>query len=162
MNKTLTALALGLLTASASSAFAQPPGFGPGAGYGPCGGANCPWAQGGAPRGPMNSGDPAQVKVERMAARLNLTAEQKAQIEPIIRERQEMRTAQQNAMREQVARILTPEQIAQFDQMRAQRGGGRKGGGGGPCWGGSGSGPGAGYGYGPGMGYGPGGALPSE
>jgi Spy/CpxP family protein refolding chaperone len=162
MNKTLAALALGLLTASASSAFAQPPGYGPGAGYGPCGGANCPWAQGGAPRGPMNAGDPAQAKVERMAARLNLTPEQKAQIEPIIRERQEMRTAQQNAMREQMARILTPEQIAQFDQMRAQRGGGRRGGGGGPCWGGAGFGPGAGYGYGPGMGYGPGASLPSE
>jgi hypothetical protein len=156
MNKNLTRIAFGIATLTATSAFSQGLGYGPGSGYGPCGagGPNCPWAQG-APRGAAPatpSVDPVDVRLERMAARLNLTADQKARIEPILRERQALRLAQQQAMREQMARILTPDQLAQFDQMRAQGGMGR---GGGPrCGGWRGFGPGAGYGYGPGTGPG--------
>ncbi len=149
MNKTLTTIAVGILTLTAASAFAQGPGYGRGMGYGPCGGAgvNCPWAQGGAPAATQGAvpADPVAAKLDRMAARLNLSPEQKAQLEPILRERQAMRAAQQQAVREQVARVLTPEQLAQFDQMRAQGGMGRGGGGG--CLG-------PGYGWGPGRGYG--------
>lgn len=157
MNKNLTRIAFGIATLTAASAFAQGPGYGPGSGYGPCGmgGPNCPWAQGD-PRGAVPavtpSGDPVSFKLERMAARLNLSADQKARIEPILRERQTMRLAQQQAMREQMARILNPDQLAQFDQMRTQGGMGR---GGGPrCGGWRGFGPAGGYGYGPGAGLG--------
>lgn len=155
MNKTLTRIASGLLALSAATASAQGPAFGPGMGYGPCGGpgVNCPWGQGG-PRGAAPGAlpaDPVKDRLDRMGLRLNLSPEQKAQLEPIFREREAMRTAQRQVMREQAARILTPEQLAQFDQMRAQGGMGRGGGG---CGGGRGFGP--GYGYGPGAGWGAG------
>lgn len=163
MNKTLTSIALGILTMSAATAFAQGPGYGRGPGYGPCGGGfNCPWAQGGAPAAApvAPSADPVKAKLDRMSLRLNLSPEQQAQLEPILRERQAMRAAQQQAMRDKMARILTPEQLAQFDQMRAQ--GGMGPGGGGRCGGGRGFGAGPGYGFGPGTGYGGRPAAPAQ
>ena len=63
------------------------------------------------------------ARLERMAWRLNLTPEQKAKLEPILRQRDEMRTAQRQAMRQEIAGILTPEQLAQFEQMGPGRGG---------------------------------------
>lgn len=159
MNKTIPAIALAVTTAAAASAFAQPPGWGQGPDYGPCGGlgANCPRAQGLAPgpqAGPSTSEDWATSRVERMAARLDLTAEQKDKLATIFRERQAMRDAQRQAMHDQIAAILTPEQRAQFDRMQGQRGMGRRGGG--PGWGGPGPGYGRGMGYGRGPGYAPG------
>lgn len=157
MSKTLTRILFGIATLSAAAALAQGPGVGPGPGYRPCGapGANCPWAQGGpkgAAQGTTLAIDPVKARMDRMGARLSLSAEQKAQIEPILRERLAMRATQQQAMREQMARILTPDQLVQLDQMRSQGGMGR--GGGGRCGGWRGFGPGAGYGYGPGTAFG--------
>lgn len=141
MNKTkIAALTLiSLLTAGTALAQQAGPGFGPGAQGGPC-----PRGQG-MGRGAWNDGgDRAANQLERMAWRLNLTAEQKAKLEPILRQRDEMRTAQRQAMRQQIAGILTPEQRAQFEQMGPGRGG-RMGRGPGP-----GRGPGMGQGGGQG------------
>lgn len=59
-------------------------------------------------------GDLVAAHLDPMARRLNLTSEQKAKLEPIIRQRQ--------AVRDEVAVIPTPGQIAQFDQMGPGRG----------------------------------------
>ncbi|HSQ07889.1 MAG TPA: hypothetical protein VLM84_09390 [Chromatiaceae bacterium] len=67
-------------------------------------------------------GDLVAAHLDPMARRLNLTSEQKAKLEPIIRQRQELRAAQRQAVRDEVAVILTPGQIAQFDQMGPGRG----------------------------------------
>lgn len=136
--RTLTATATGIAVLATTVALAQPPGYGPGPGYGPA-------AQ-------TAPGDWAQARLDRMAWRLSLTEEQKARLKPILEERQALRTAQRTAMRNQLAEILTPQQVAQFDQMRGQRGGRRFGAG--PCRGG-GPGFGRGGGYGPGPGFGP-------
>ncbi len=137
--RTLVASAIGIAAVAATVALAQPPGYGPGPGYAPqaqTAGSSVDWAQ---------------ARLDRMAWRLNLTEEQKAKLKPIFEERQALRTAQRQAMRKQLAEVLTPAQLAQWDQMRGQRGSRRFGRG--PC-GGQGFGP--GRGYGPGMGYGPG------
>jgi Spy/CpxP family protein refolding chaperone len=134
MNSTLTARTtlFAILAAAglaAGTAVAQQPGYGPG--YGPC------WRAQGMGRGAnWDSGDWVQSRLDRMALRLNLTAEQKAKLEPILRQRQELRATQQAAMRQDIAAILTPEQRAQFEQIGPGRGG----------W----MGRGAGYGAGPG------------
>jgi Spy/CpxP family protein refolding chaperone len=70
-----------------------------------------------------NGGDPVAGQLDRMTWRLNLTADQKARLEPILRKRDELRNAQRQAMREEVAAILTPEQITQFERMGPSRGG---------------------------------------
>ena len=92
-------------------------------------------------RGGWNDGgDRTANQLERMAWRLNLTPEQRAKLEPILRQRDEMRTVQRQAMRQEIAGILTPEQLAQFEQMGPGRGG----------WMGPGMGPGMGQGGGQG------------
>jgi Spy/CpxP family protein refolding chaperone len=151
--RTLLASAIGIAALAATVALAQPPAPGPAAGTGPV---------------PPTATTPdwAQARIDRMGWRLNLTPEQKTKLKPIFEQRQALRNAQRQAMRKQVAQILTPAQLAQWDQMRAQRGLRR---GAGPCRGGRGFGPGQGYGlghgygpgrgYGPGMGYGPGAGL---
>jgi len=147
--RTLLGSAIGIAALAATVALAQPPAPGPAAGTGPA-----------PPTG--TTPDWAQVRIDRMGWRLNLTPEQKAKLKPIFEQRQALRNAQRQAMRKQMAQILTPAQLAQWDQMRAQRGWRR---GGGPCRGGQGFGPGRGYGRGrgygpgPGMGYGPGAGL---
>jgi Spy/CpxP family protein refolding chaperone len=79
-----------------------------------------PWP---CPRGGMGrggwygAGDRTQAHLERMAWRLNLTEEQKAKLEPILRQRDETRAARRQAMRNEIAAILTPDQVAQFDRM---------------------------------------------
>lgn len=160
MNKTIPAIALAMMTAAAT-AYAQPPGWGQGPDYQPRGGlgANCVRGQGfgpGAQTGQGGSDDWTAARIDRMGVRLNLSAEQKEKLTAIFRERQAMRNAQRQVMHDQIAAILTPEQLAQFDQMRGQGGMGRRGGG--PGWGGPGpgAGPGPGPGSGPGPGYGPG------
>lgn len=132
MNSTLTARTtlFAILTAAglaAGTAVAQQPGYGPG--FGPCA-----RAQGMGPWSNWGNGDWVQNRLDRMALRLNLSPEQKARLEPILRQRQELRMAQQASMRQDIAAILTPEQRAQFEQM----------------------GPGRGRGMGRGMGYGAG------
>jgi Spy/CpxP family protein refolding chaperone len=131
--RTLVASAIGIAALAATIALAQPPGYGPGPGYAP-------------PAQPAGgTGDWAQGRLDRMAWRLNLTGEQKAKLKPIFEEREALRAAQRQAMRKQLAEVLTPAQLAQWDQMRGQRRGPRRGRR--PC---------AGKGFGPGPGYGPG------
>ncbi len=101
-------------------------------GYGPCA-----RAQGMGPKPSWGNGDWAQNRLDRMAMRLNLSPDQKAHLEPILRQRQELRAAQQAAMRQEIAAILTPEQRAQFEQMgpgQGRRMGRGMGYGGGPGW----------------------------
>lgn len=129
MNKstTLTLIAIlsgGALLAGAGGALAQQsaPGYGPGYGAG-AQGAPCPRG-GGKGSGRWNGGgDAVASHLDRMATRLNLTEEQKAKLEPILRQRDEMRRVQRQQMRDEVAAILTPEQLAQFEQMGRGRGG---------------------------------------
>jgi Spy/CpxP family protein refolding chaperone len=143
MNKTLIAILSTAILLAAGTATAQQSGPGPGPGSGPC-----TWGQGMGRRGGAERwADPDQAveaQLERMTWRLNLTADQKARLEPILRERQEMRAAQRQAMRDQIAAVLTPEQLAQFDQMGPRRGGRM------------------GAGRGPGMGRGPGWNAPAS
>jgi Spy/CpxP family protein refolding chaperone len=135
--RTLIASAIGIAVLSATIALAQPSQYGPEPGYGP-------------PAQPTSSGgDWAQARLDRMAWRLNLTDEQKATLKPIFEEREAVRAAQREAMRKQLAAVLTPAQLAQWDQMRGQRSGPRRGRR--PCTG-KGFGPGPGYGPGPGFG----------
>jgi Spy/CpxP family protein refolding chaperone len=133
--------AIGIAVLAATAALAQPPAPAPAAGIGPV---------------PPSSTTPdwAQTRLDRMAWRLSLTPEQKAKLKPIFEQRQALRNAQRQAMRKQIAQILTPAQLAQWDQRRSQHGWRR---GGGPCRGRQGFGP--GRGYGPGMGYGRGAGL---
>jgi Spy/CpxP family protein refolding chaperone len=79
-----------------------------------------PWPcpRGGMGRGGWSAaGDRTQAHLDRMAWRLSLTAEQKAKLEPILRQREETRAAQRQAMRNEIAALLTPDQLAQFDRM---------------------------------------------
>lgn len=59
--------------------------------------------------------------VDYMAERLDLTAEQKAQVEKIYAEQREKREAMRGQVHEQIRAVLTDEQKAQFDQFRANR-----------------------------------------
>jgi Spy/CpxP family protein refolding chaperone len=141
--RTLIAAALGVASVAATVALAQPPAAGPG---------SAPPAQ-----ATSTNYDWVQARLDRMAWRFNLTDEQKAKLKPILEEREALRTTQRQAMREKLAQVLTPAQLAQWDQMQARRGWHRGGKfGRGPCGGGQGFGGGPGRGYGPGMGYGPG------
>jgi len=131
--RTFAASAIGIAALAATIALAQPPGYTAGPGYGrsaQSAGSNVDWVQ---------------TRLDRMAWRLNLTDEQKAKLKPIFEQRKVLRTAQRQAMRNQLAEVLSPAQLAQWDQMRGQRSGTRRGRG--PC---------AGQGFGPGSGYGPG------
>ncbi len=147
MNKTLIAILSAGALLAAGTTLAQQAGPGPGYGPGPQGG---PCQRGGGMgRGGWNGdGDRVAAQLDRMAWRLNLTPEQKARLEPIVRQSQELRAAQRQAMRDEMAAVLTPEQLAQWDQMGPGRGG-RMGRGFGP-----GGGQGGGQGGGPGMGRG--------
>jgi Spy/CpxP family protein refolding chaperone len=82
----------------------------------------CPWRQGQGRGGWNGTGDRVASQMDRMAWRLNLTADQKARLEPILRKREELRTAQRQAMRQEIAAILTPEQLTLFEQMGPGRG----------------------------------------
>lgn len=136
MNKssTLTLIAIlsgGVLLAGVGNSMAQQPAPGYGA---DAQGAPCP--RGGWGRGSWNGpGDAVANRLDRMAWRLNLTEEQKAKLEPILRQRDELRRIQRQQMRDEIAAILTPEQLAEFEQMGPGRGG-RMGRGMGPGMGG--------------------------
>jgi Spy/CpxP family protein refolding chaperone len=138
MNKTATLTLIAIISSgalmAAGSSLAQQAGPAYGSGYGPgAQGAPCPRGGRMGPGGWNGSADPVAARLDRMAWRLNLTDAQKAKLEPILRQRQELRTAQRQQMRNEVAAILTPEQLAQFDQMGPGRGG-RMGRAMGPGW----------------------------
>jgi len=163
MKKTIAALAIGIMTAASVAVLAQPPGWGYGPGYGQ---ATATTGQPGPGygRGPGRGmrGEPAQRiagRVDYLADQLNLSADQKSEVTAILEEQRAKRMGMRGETHDRIAAVLTDEQRAKFDQIRANRGKGRPGVG--PGMGrGMGYGPGPGYGrgvgYGPGPGYGPG------
>jgi Spy/CpxP family protein refolding chaperone len=151
MNKTITALAIGIMTAASTAVLAQPPGWGYGPGYGQAP-ATAAQPGPGYGRGPgwSGRGDPAQRiagRVDYLTDQLNLSADQKTKITSILEEQRAKRTGMRGETHDRIAAVLNDEQRAKFDQM--------KGAGRGPGMG-RGMGKGPGPGYGPGMGYGPG------
>ena len=147
MKKILTAIAFSVMTATAITAAAQPPDCG-GRGQGPCyqqgpGAGYGPGRQG----GKVSAEDRINRRVERMATRLKLTDEQKAQVKTILQEEDNKLAATWKETHDRIAGVLTDEQRTQFEQVRAQRGPGGKGQGRGP-----GKGPGPGDGQGPAVG----------
>ena len=148
MKKLFTALAFSVLTATAITAAAQSSDCGVGRGLSPC------YQQGpGAGYGPGRQGGQVSVedridrRVGRLTARLNLSNEQQAQVRTILQEQSGKGAASWEETHNRIAGVLTDEQRAQFEQWRAQRGGGGRGMGRGPGYG-----PGAGYGRSPGVG----------
>jgi len=157
MKKTLIASALGLMAMSATLTAQACGCFGPGQGPGRCSMMQADPYLGGGGRGPrgVNPGGGIDSHLARMTAMLGLSPEQQNEMRAILEAqeatRQAMRGAMQDAMREQVDAILTPEQRVQHHQLmqaRDQSFGGR---GGGRC----GHGRGPGQGWGPGAGFGP-------
>jgi Spy/CpxP family protein refolding chaperone len=153
MKNILTAIALGIMTATGVSALAQTaaPGYGPGLQQG----ADPAIQQGqGYGRGPGmrgGRGNPAQRiqrRLERMSEYLELNESQKTQVKDILEEQHAKRMSMRAETHSQISAVLDEQQRAKFDQMRAQRGKGRPGCG----WGRRGG----GQGYGPGTGIGPG------
>jgi len=145
MKKILTAIAFSVMTATAITAAAQPPDCGMGRGQEPCyqqgpGAGYGPGRQG----GKVSAEDRINRRVERMATRLKLTDEQKAQVKTILQEEDNKLAATWKETHDRIAGVLTDEQRAQFEQWRAQRGPGGKGPGRGP-----GKGPSPGDGQGP-------------
>ena len=145
MNKTIAAIAFGIITATAATAaLAQAPGWG----SGPCYRQGAPvGAQPGTGYGPGRMmgmrGDPAQRMTRRLdflTTRLGLSTEQQTRIKSILEEQRATRSAMRGQTHERIAAVLTSDQRAKFDQMRASFQGGRPGG--------------RGMGYGPGAGAG--------
>lgn len=60
-------------------------------------------------------------KMERMYKELNLTEEQKPQVEAVYKEQHEKIRAIRNETRGKLEQILTPEQMAKFDEMKKKR-----------------------------------------
>jgi periplasmic protein CpxP/Spy len=60
-------------------------------------------------------------KVERMAQELNLTADQKTQLETILQEQHAKFKALHDEKHQLIAGILTPEQQAKWQQLQQQR-----------------------------------------
>ena len=163
MRTTIAAIAIGVMTAASAVALAQAPGWGYGPGYAqnPASAAQpCPGYGPGAMRGMR--GDPAQRiagRVDFLTGRLSLSEEQKTGIQGILEEQYAKRMGIRGETHDRIAAVLSAEQKAKFDQMRANFGQGRRGNwgrgaGGGPCKG-YGPGMGRGMGYGPGPGYAP-------
>ena len=153
MNKTIRALAIGIMTAASAAVLAQPPGWGYGRGYqqAPAAAAQPGPGYGRGPGWGMR-GDPAQRiagRVDDLADRLDLSADQKTKVAGILEEQRAKRMGMRGEAHDRISAVLNEEQRAKFDQMR--------GWGGGPGMGrGMGYGPGPGYGRGMGYGRGPG------
>ena len=159
MKKTVTALAIGIMTAAGTAALAQPPGWGYGPGYGQAPAAAAQPGPGYG-RGPGwgGRGDPAQRiagRVDYLTDQLNLSQDQKTKITRILEEQRAKRMGMRGETHDHIAAVLNDDQRAKFDQMKGSGRGPGMGKGPGPGFG-----PGMGYGagpaYGPGMGYGPG------
>lgn len=76
-------------------------------------------------RGGYPGGDPdkmAAIRVERMAARLALSEEQKTEVAAILEEARAEREAQRQATRERIAALLTPEQLERFENRFENKG----------------------------------------
>jgi hypothetical protein len=163
MKTLITAIAIGIMTASSAAALAQPAGwgYGPGAGQDPAAAAR-PAPGYGRGAGWGVRGDPAQRiagRVDYLAEQLDLSADQKTKITGILEEQRAQRRGMRGEAHDRIAAVLNEEQRAKFDQMRGWgRGAGMgRGMGYGPGPGyGRGMGYGPGPGYGRGMGYGPG------
>jgi len=65
-------------------------------------------------------GPPHGPNVERLAEKLNLTDEQKTQLESIFAEQGEKRRALREETRTQMQEVLTAEQLTQLNEMRQQ------------------------------------------
>ena len=63
---------------------------------------------------------PDGAKLDRMAAALQLTDEQKARVKTLFDEHQVQRQAMREQMRARMAEVLTPEQLAKHDALREQ------------------------------------------
>ncbi len=67
----------------------------------------------------------AEEKMERLSQALDLTPEQRTEMQKLMNQKAERMTAQKTAAeaeREQFRKILTPEQYAKWEQMKEQRG----------------------------------------
>ena len=60
------------------------------------------------------------AKLDRMAAALQLTDEQKTRVKALFDEHQVQRQAMREQMHARMAEVLTPEQLAQHDALREQ------------------------------------------
>lgn len=60
-------------------------------------------------------------RFERLAQKLNLTADQQAKLKPIAQNYQQQRKAEREASRAKFQSVLTPEQKTKFEQMKADR-----------------------------------------
>lgn len=72
---------------------------------------------GGAQEG--HRGNPAE-RLEHLAKKLNLTADQKNQLEQIFKEQHEKREALHAEAQQRLQTVLTPEQLTQFEAMKKQ------------------------------------------
>ena len=152
MKQTLIASTIGLLAATATISAQACGCYGPGQGPSGCGMMKPGPGMGGGGRGPGwgGAGGGIDSHLDRMSAMLGLTPEQQVEIRAILECQQATRQALQQAMREQVDAVLTPEQRAQHSQLM-QGGGGPGGRYGGGCGLGRGAGPGGGPGLGAGV-----------
>lgn len=131
MKKILTAIAFGAITATGAGALAQTPGtgYGPGVPQGVDPGFQQGQGYGSGMRG--GRGNPAQRmqrRLQRMTQYLGLSAAQQTQIKAIMEEQQAKRTTLRTETHERISSVLSEQQQAVFEQMRAQRGKGRPGG----------------------------------
>jgi protein CpxP len=67
-----------------------------------------------------HEGNPAE-RVEHLAKKLDLTAEQKNQLERVFKEQHEKREALQAETHQRLESVLSPEQLAKFEDMKKQR-----------------------------------------
>ena len=73
----------------------------------------------GSPNG-GHEGNPAE-RVEHLAKKLDLTAEQKTQLEQVFKEQHDKREALQAETHQRLQSVLNPEQFAKFEEMKKQR-----------------------------------------
>lgn len=71
------------------------------------------------PGGP-HEGNPAE-RIEHLAKKLDLTAEQKTQLEQVFKEQHEKREALNAETHQRLQSVLNPEQLAKFEDMKKQR-----------------------------------------
>jgi protein CpxP len=67
-----------------------------------------------------HEGNPAE-RVEHLAKKLDLTADQKTQLELVFKEQHEKREALHAETQQRLQSALNPEQLAKFEEMKKQR-----------------------------------------
>ena len=65
-------------------------------------------------------GNPTE-RLEHLAKKLDLTADQKAQLEQIFKEQHEKREALHAESEQRLQSVLTPDQLSKFEEMKKQR-----------------------------------------